>query len=94
MNLIEAVRSGKPFRRKMPANSNAEPSFWLTLETIKEMRYRFSIHSVLAGDWELYDVKEKVIKIRKYEALTIYDIGTLKDEERLKEYLTVLGFEE
>jgi hypothetical protein len=55
MNLIEAVRSGKPFKRKIWNNPSFYPSFELAVNEL-------SSSDILADDWEIQEEKIEITR--------------------------------
>lgn len=72
MNIIEAFKSGKPFKRKSVSDSLsiATANYFQPLEGdlndeyFKGVFYNFSVADILADDWEVLD---KQITITRYE---------------------------
>jgi hypothetical protein len=49
MNIIEAIKSGRPFRR-----NNEDGNLWLTpLDPVKDGCFQFLLADILADDWEV-----------------------------------------
>lgn len=62
MNIFEAVKTGKPFRRKsnMPRLSDNRGYGWLgDFDPPFDWIYEFSREDILADDWEVWEVEEK-----------------------------------
>lgn len=68
MNLIEAIKSGKDFKRKDHGDVSRRPMIWISSE---HTAYNFTKEDILATDWI---VKEEKKTIMFYECVvTDYD---------------------
>lgn len=87
MTIIEAIKSGQPFRRRGSAITYA--SLGPGISSV--IRPMFTREELLADDWEIEE--EKVTITRKQLIGAIYEVGTMTGAES-GQVAKLLGFKE
>lgn len=98
MNIIEALKSRKPFRRKSISDSltTASASYCQPLEGdlnndyFKGVFYHFSVADILADDWEILEPIVSISRKEFWDAVDLARSRALPDED--DERLDILAY--